>query len=216
MSQMFPPSANTLARASLVVVALAGAVVAAVVINTNRLPWVNRRYEAVQQPVPFSHAHHVGQLGLECRYCHTSVDRSSYAGIPPTKTCMNCHSVIWNQSPTLEPVRSSLREDRSIQWVRVHDLPDFVYFNHSAHVNKGVVCSTCHGRVDRMEYVHTVQSLQMEWCLECHRQPEKFLRPKAEVMNAAYEPPPNQLELGRELVEKYDARPKVTCSTCHR
>ncbi len=156
MSQLFPPSANTLARASLVVVVLAGGVGAAVVLNTNRLPWVNRQYEAVQQPVPFSHAHHVGQLGLECRYCHTSVDRSSYAGIPPTKTCMNCHSAIWNQSPTLEPVRSSFREDRSIEWVKVHDLPDFVYFNHSAHVNKGVGCSTCHGRVDRMEYVHTV------------------------------------------------------------
>ena len=216
MSQLFPPSANTLARASIVVVILAGGVGAAVVLNTNRLPWVNRQYEAVQQPVPFSHAHHVGQLGLECRYCHTSVDRSSYAGIPPTKTCMNCHSAIWNQSPTLEPVRASFREDRSIEWVKVHDLPDFVYFNHSAHVNKGVGCSTCHGRVDRMEYAHTVQSLQMEWCLDCHRQPEKYLRPKDEVMNAAYETPPNQLQLGRDLIKKYDVKPQVTCSTCHR
>jgi hypothetical protein len=129
---------------------------------------------------------------------------------------MNCHSQIWAQSPTLEPVRASLRTDTSIEWVKVHDLPDFAYFNHSAHVNKGVGCSTCHGRVDQMPLVWQEKSLQMEWCLECHRNPERFLRPKSEVYNIAYEPPANQLELGRTLVKDYDVKPQVTCSTCHR
>jgi hypothetical protein len=171
---------------------------------------------AREQPVPFSHQHHVGGVGVDCRYCHTSVEKAAYAGIPPTKTCMNCHSQIWSTSPTLEPVRQSFRSDVSIEWIKVHDLPDFVYFNHSAHVNKGVGCSTCHGRVDLMPLVYQQQSLQMEWCLECHRAPEQFVRPKAEVFNAAYEPPANQLELGRRLVKEYDIHPRTSCSTCHR
>jgi hypothetical protein len=171
---------------------------------------------ARDQPVPFSHQHHVGGMGLDCRYCHTSVERSAVAGIPPTKTCMNCHAQIWNDSPTLEPVRESFRSDRSIAWTRVHDLPDFVYFNHSAHVNKGVGCSSCHGRVDRMPLVHQEKSLQMEWCLECHRNPERYLRPKHEVFNPAWEPPVDQLEAGRRLVAEYGVKPRTSCSTCHR
>ena len=137
--------------------------------------------------MPFSHAHHVGGIGIDCRYCHTSVEKAAFAGIPPTKTCMNCHSQIWNQSPTLEPVRESYRTDKSIEWVKVHDLPDFVYFNHSAHVNKGVGCTTCHGRVDKMPLMWQEESLQMEWCLDCHRAPEKYVRPRAEVFNVAWE-----------------------------
>jgi hypothetical protein len=129
---------------------------------------------------------------------------------------MNCHAQIWNQSPTLEPVRASFRTDTSIAWTKVHDLPDYVYFNHSAHVNKGVGCSTCHGRVDQMPLVWQEHSLQMEWCLECHRQPERFVRPREEVFNIAYEPPANQLELGRRLVKEYGIETQVTCSTCHR
>jgi hypothetical protein len=129
---------------------------------------------------------------------------------------MNCHSQIWNQAPTLEPVRESWRSGQPIEWVKVHDLPDFVYFNHSAHVNKGVGCSTCHGRVDEMAFVWQEQSLLMEWCLECHRQPERFLRPKSEVYDITYEAPANQLELGRQLAKDYDVNPQVTCSTCHR
>jgi cytochrome c7-like protein len=216
MSQIFHHSTNTLSKVSIFGAVFFVAGVVWLILEVNRSPYVTRAHEARSQPVPFSHAHHVGGLGVECRYCHTSVDRSSYAGIPPTKTCMNCHSQIWAQSPTLEPVRASFRTDTSIEWIKVHDLPDFAYFNHSAHVNKGVGCSTCHGRVDQMPLVWQEKSLQMEWCLECHRNPERFLRPKSEVYNIAYEPPANQLELGRTLVKDYDVKPQVTCSTCHR
>jgi hypothetical protein len=216
MSQIFHHSTNTLSRVSIFGAVFIVAGVVWLTLEVNRSSYVTRAHEARSQPVPFSHAHHVGGLGVECRYCHTSVDRSAYAGIPPTKTCMNCHSQIWAQSPTLEPVRASFRTDTSIEWIKVHDLPDFAYFNHSAHVNKGVGCSTCHGRVDQMPLVWQEKSLQMEWCLECHRNPERFLRPKSEVYNIAYEPPANQLELGRTLVKDYDVKPQVTCSTCHR
>jgi hypothetical protein len=216
MAQIFHHSTNTLSKVSIFGAVFIVAGVVWLTLEINRSSYVTRAQEARSQPVPFSHAHHVGGLGVECRYCHTSVDRSAYAGIPPTKTCMNCHSQIWAQSPTLEPVRASLRTDRSIEWVKVHDLPDFAYFNHSAHVNKGVGCSTCHGRVDQMPLVWQEKSLQMEWCLECHRNPERYLRPKSEVYNIAYEPPANQLELGRTLVKDYDVKPQVTCSTCHR
>ena len=216
MSQIFHHSTNTLSKVSIFGAVFIVAGVVWLTLEVNRSSYVTRAHEARSQPVPFSHAHHVGGLGVECRYCHTSVDKSAFAGIPPTKTCMNCHSQIWAQSPTLEPVRASLRNDTSIEWVKVHDLPDFAYFNHSAHVNKGVGCSTCHGRVDQMPLVSQEKSLQMEWCLECHRTPERFLRPKSEVYNIAYEPPANQLELGRTLVKDYNVKPQVTCSTCHR
>jgi cytochrome c7-like protein len=216
MSQIFHHSTNTLSKVSIFGAVFIVAGVVWLTLEVNRSSYVTRAHEARSQPVPFSHAHHVGGLGVECRYCHTSVDKSAFAGIPPTKTCMNCHSQIWAQSPTLEPVRASLRNDTSIEWVKVHDLPDFAYFNHSAHVNKGVGCSTCHGRVDQMPLVWQEKSLQMEWCLECHRSPERFLRPKSEVYNIAYEPPANQLELGRTLVKDYDVKPQVTCTTCHR
>ncbi len=216
MSQIFHRSTNTLSKVSIFggVFALAGGLW--LVLEINRSSYVTRAFEAREQPVPFSHAHHVGGLGIDCRYCHTSVDRSAVAGIPPTKTCMNCHSQIWSQAPMLEPVRASFRTGTSIEWTRVHDLPDFVYFNHSAHVNKGVGCSTCHGRVDRMPLVWPVKSLQMEWCLECHRHPERYVRPLSEVYDAAYEPPAHQLALGRTLVKQYDIRARVSCSTCHR
>jgi hypothetical protein len=217
MAQVFPRAANPIARASIAVGVLVAGVLAVLVLGViPRSAYVTRQNEAREQPVPFYHAHHVGGMGIDCRYCHTAVDKSAVAGIPPTKTCMNCHSQIWNQSPTLEPVRASFRTDTSIEWVRVHDLPDFVYFNHSAHVNKGVGCSTCHGRVDKMSYVWQEKSLLMEWCLDCHRQPERYLRPKSEVYDPAYRPPANQLELGRRLAKEYDVKTQVTCSTCHR
>jgi hypothetical protein len=214
--QIFHRSTNTISRVSIFggVFFVLGALW--VLLEFNRSSYVTRAFEAREQPVPFSHAHHVGGMGIECRYCHTSVDKSAFAGIPPTKTCMNCHAQIWSQSPTLEPVRASFRNETSIPWVRVHDLPDFVYFNHSAHVNKGVGCSTCHGRVDRMPLVWQAQSLQMEWCLECHRQPERYVRPLEEVYNIAYEPPADQIHAGRELVRKYDIHSRTSCSTCHR
>jgi hypothetical protein len=216
MSQIFHRSTNALSRFTIygALFIVAGAVL--LLLWVNRTPWVTRAYEARAQPVPFSHAHHVGGMGVDCRYCHTSVDKAAYAGIPPTKTCMNCHLEIWKESPTLEPVRASLRTDTSIEWTKVHDLPDFVYFNHSAHVNKGVGCSTCHGRVDKMPLVWQEHSLQMEWCLECHRRPERYLRPREEVYNVAYEPPGDQEELGRRLVKEYRVATQTTCSTCHR
>ncbi len=217
MAQLFPRAANQIAKASIVLVA-AAAVLAAVLLMVviPRSSWVTRQHEAREQPVPFYHTHHVGGMGIDCRYCHTAVERSATAGIPPTQTCMNCHSLIFKDSPTLEPVRASFRDDTSIPWVKVHDLPDFVYFNHSIHVNKGVGCTTCHGPIDQMSYVYAEKPLLMEWCLDCHRQPEKYLRPKSEVFSVAYRPPADQLELGRRLLAEYDVHTQTTCSTCHR
>jgi Cytochrome c7 and related cytochrome c len=216
MSQIFHHSTNTISRASVFGALFAAAGALLVLYALAESPYVTRQGEAREQPIPFSHQHHVGGIGIDCRYCHTSVEKSSFAGLPPTKTCMNCHSQIWKDSPTLEPVRASFRNDKSIEWVRVHDLPDFVYFDHSAHVNKGIGCTTCHGRVDRMPLMYQQNTLQMSWCLDCHRAPEKYVRPKDEVFNVTYEPPADQLELGRELVKKYDIHPRTSCSTCHR
>jgi hypothetical protein len=214
--QTFHRSTNTLSKVSIfgAVFMLAGALWAT--LATARSSWVTQEGVAREQPIPFSHQHHVGGMGIDCRYCHTTVESSAYAGIPPTKTCMNCHAQIWSDTPTLEPVRESFRTGRSIEWVRVHDLPDFVYFDHSAHVNKGVGCTTCHGAVDRMPLVMQESSLQMEWCLECHRAPERFVRPREEVFSVAWQPPADQLAVGRELVKRYGIHPRTSCSTCHR
>ena len=182
----------------------------------SRSSWATQAGVAREQPVPFSHAHHVGDVGIDCRYCHTSVEVSGFANIPPTKTCMNCHSQIWNTSPTLEPVRESFRTDRSIAWTRVHDLPDFAYFDHSIHVNKGVGCETCHGRVDKMPLTWQKASLQMEWCLDCHRHPEQYVRPREAVFQMGYQPPVDQETLGRQLVKEYKIQSLTSCSTCHR
>ncbi len=168
------------------------------------------------QPVPFSHEHHVGRLGIDCRYCHTSVEDSSFAGVPPTKTCMNCHSQIWVGSAMLEPVRESYRTGRSIAWNRVHDLPQFAYFDHSIHVHKGVGCATCHGPVNEMPLVWQAASLQMSWCLGCHRNPAEFVRPREEVFNMHWKPSPDRDAAGRELVAKYRIESLTSCSTCHR
>ena len=182
----------------------------------SRSSYATQAYVAREQPVPFSHAHHVGGLGVDCRYCHTSVEKSAMAGIPPTKTCINCHAQIWNTSPTLEVVRESFRTDRSIPWLKVHDLPDFAYFNHSIHVNKGVGCETCHGRVDTMPLVWQKSTLQMEWCLDCHRHPERYVRPRSEVFRMGYEPKEDQIAMGLKLVAEYKIQSLTSCSTCHR
>jgi Cytochrome c7 and related cytochrome c len=216
MAQIFHRSTNTISKASIFGALFVVAFGLWVTLEVTRSPYVTRAHEARDQPVPFSHAHHVGGMGIDCRYCHTSVDKAAFAGIPPTKTCMNCHAQVWNQSPTLEPVRASFRNDTSIEWTRVHDLPEFTYFNHSAHVNKGIGCSTCHGRVDRMPLTWQEKSLQMEWCLQCHRQPERYVRPQSEVYNIAYEPPANQLALGQKLVKEYGIKTRTSCSACHR
>jgi hypothetical protein len=175
--------------------------------------------QSVVQPVPFSHQHHNGVLGIDCRYCHTTVENSAFAGIPPTKTCMNCHSQIWVGSPMLEPVRESYRSGKSLRWHRVYNVPGFVYFDHSIHVQKGVGCSTCHGRVDEMPFMYQEPTLLMQWCLDCHRSPADQVRPREEVFNMKYQQPDNQVELGRKLVERYKIKDPTTmtsCTTCHR
>ncbi len=216
MPQIFSRSANTLAKLSLALGLLAAGGAISLLIIFGRSSYVTRANEFIEQPLQFSHAHHVGDDGIDCRYCHTSVETSSFAGIPPTQTCMNCHSQLWSSSPILEPVRASLREDRSLHWTRVHDLPDFVYFNHSIHVKKGVGCETCHGRVDQMPLIYQKNSLQMEWCIECHRAPEQFVRPREEVFTMGYRPPVAQAVLGPQLVREYAIQSLTTCSTCHR
>lgn len=219
MSQIFHRSTNTISRLTIfgAVFIIAGAIW--VIDEMNRSPYVTQAGVVRDQPVPFSHKHHVGDAGIDCRYCHTSVETSATAGIPPTRTCMNCHSQLFAQSPILEPVRESFRSDRPIKWTRVHDLPDFAYFDHSIHVAKGVGCSTCHGNVDQMPLMRQTASLQMEWCLACHRQPELFVRPRDRVFDVGWKPPANQFEEGLKLVKEYkiqSAALLTSCSTCHR
>ena len=216
MSQIFHPSTNTISKVSILGAVFIIAGLTWAVTGINRSPYVTQAGVARDQPVPFSHKHHVAGLGIDCRYCHTTVERTSFAGIPATETCMSCHSQIWSDSPMLEPVRASFRNDQSIQWTRVHDLPDFVYFNHSIHINKGVGCATCHGRVDQMPLMWREHTLHMEWCLECHRQPEKYLRPRDKVFQMDYVPPADQLALGQKLASEYKVQKLTDCYTCHR
>ena len=216
MPQIFNRSANTLSIVSIVGGLLFVGGLLGLVMVLGRSSYVTRANEYIEQPIQFSHLHHVGDDGIDCRYCHTSVETSTFAGIPPTKTCMNCHSQLWANSPFLEPVRASLRDDKSLHWIRVHDLPDFVYFNHSIHVKKGMGCETCHGRVDQMPLMQQVNSLQMEWCLNCHRNPEQFVRPRSEIFTMGYRPVVSQAVLGPQLVKEYQIQPSTTCSTCHR
>ena len=216
MSQIFHRSANTIAKVSIFGAVFFVAGLLALFAKVNRSPWMTQARVAQAQPIQFSHERHVAGNGIDCRYCHTSVEESSFAGIPPTKTCMNCHSQIFAASPFLAPVRESFRSGTPIQWTRVHDLPDFVYFDHSIHVYKGVGCTTCHGQVDRMPLMYQEQSLQMEWCLDCHRRPEQYVRPREAVFRVDYVPPPNQRELGEQLVAAYQIQKLTSCSTCHR
>ena len=232
MAQFFPHSANAYAKMSIALLVVLLASLGLSLDRLQRSPWVTKEGIRPEQPVPFSHNHHVAGVGIDCRYCHTSVENSSFAGIPPTKTCMNCHSQIWTNAPMLEPVRASYRDNKPLHWTRVHDLPDFVYFSHEIHVNKGVGCRSCHGRVDEMPLMYQNASLQMEWCLQCHRNTEQNLRPKDEVFSMKYEPPSRtnpvvyagktyneQIELGQQLQKDYHiraARDLTSCETCHR
>jgi hypothetical protein len=219
MPQIFHHSTNVLAKLTIfgAIFIILGAlwVVAAI----NRSSWNTGAYVEREQPVQFSHKHHVGDDGIDCRYCHTSVETSASAGMPATQTCMNCHSQIWADSPYLEPVRESARTGKPIQWTRVNDLPDYVYFNHSIHINKGVGCSTCHGNVAQMPLMYQAASLQMEWCLECHRNPERLVRDKKDIFKMDWQPPANQAQAGAELVKRnkiQDSFALTSCSTCHR
>ena len=216
MPQIFHRSANTIARVSIfgALFFIGGLLYLAYQID--RSPWVTQVNVARDQPIQFSHERHVAGNGIDCRYCHTTVETAAFAGIPPTKTCMNCHSQIFSNSPFLEPVRASFRSGTPIQWTRVHDLPDFVYFDHSIHVSKGVGCTTCHGPVDRMPLMWQENSLQMEWCLSCHRNPEQYVRPRNAVFSVSYEAPPDQLDLGKRLVAEYEIQKLTSCSTCHQ
>ncbi len=214
MNPLFPPWANAAVRWGVVLaaVAIVGGPVA--LWGVVRLPWVTGEYRPIQQPVPVDHRHHGGDDGIDCRYCHETVERSSTAGIPATGLCLNCHSQIWNSSPLLEPVRRSAFTGEPLAWRRVYKLPDFVFFNHSIHVAKGIGCESCHSRVDQMAGIYQAVPLTMGWCLSCHRNPTPNLRPAGAItaMGWAQSTP----EEGRRLAQQLDVRPGTNCTTCHR
>lgn len=214
--QIFPPSANTISRVSLVGGFLAVVGIFSLAGVLQRSDYATQRRVAREQPVPFSHAHHAGGLGIDCRYCHVSVETASFAGIPPVKTCMTCHSQIHSDAPMLAPVRESWRAGKPIAWRRLNDLPDFVYFDHAIHVHKGVGCATCHGRVDKMPLTWRERPFHMHECLDCHRHPEDNVQPRETVFKLDWRPPPDRAALGRRLVEEYGVRNMTDCATCHR
>jgi hypothetical protein len=216
MPQIFHRGTNTLSRLSIfgALFAVVGLLYGLALLN--RSSYATQERVARTQPVQFSHKHHAGELGIDCRYCHTGVERAAVANIPPTRTCINCHAQIWADSAYLEPVRASFRNGTAIPWVKVNDLPDFVYFNHSIHVHKGIGCASCHGRVDQMNQLYQASSLQMEWCLDCHRDPAPHERPRERVFDMTYEPPADQAALGARLVKEYRIRTRTDCTTCHR
>ena len=218
MAQIFHPAMNTVAKASIFGALFFIGFIAWVAAGVTRSSYITNEGIAKDQPVPFSHEHHVSGLGIDCRYCHASVEKSAFAGIPPTKTCMTCHSQIWTNAALLQPVRDSWNSGEPLRWNRVNDLPDYVYFNHSIHIAKGVGCNVCHGPVDQMPLMYQAKSLQMEWCLDCHRDPAKYVRPKDQVFNMKFEPPSDQLTAGRELVEQYHVNKGqlTNCAVCHR
>jgi hypothetical protein len=214
MPQIFHRSFNTISKVSIfgAVFILAGLGWALAVFY--RSDYATGAHVAHVQPVPFSHKHHVAELGIDCRYCHTSVEDSAFAGMPSTKTCMNCHQEIWAGSPVLEPVRHSYRTGESIAWQRVHNLPGFVYFDHSIHIRKGIGCVSCHGRVDEMPFLYQEKTLLMEWCLECHRNPAEYVRPRREVFSRTWKPSDDFNPAS--LIKEYGVRSLTSCSTCHR
>jgi hypothetical protein len=236
MPQVFPKSMNPISRIMLLSIPLIASTTGVALAAFYRSDYTTGRNEIVDQPIPFSHLHHVSQLGIDCRYCHAQVEVSHFAGIPPTKTCMNCHQQIWNGADLLSPLRASYQTETPIAWNKVHNIPDYTYFNHSIHVGKGVGCASCHERIDQMPLVRQSKTLLMEWCLDCHRHPEKNLRPKSEIYNLGWQPGDGttdtdgkkygpyegtgtQAELGRELKEKYLVREEkvlTNCSMCHR
>jgi Cytochrome c7 and related cytochrome c/Class III cytochrome C family len=216
MAQIFHRSTNTLARVSIYGAVVFVLLLGYVVDKIDNTAYVTEVNVSRPQPVPFSHKHHAGELGLDCRYCHSSVEVSSSAGMPPTQTCMTCHSQIWTNAEILDPVRVSYRNSTPIPWTRVNAVPDFVYFNHSIHIAKGVGCTTCHGPIGEMNITWKANSLYMRWCLDCHTAPGKYLRPRSEIFNPYYQPPANQLELGRKLVKEYHVQKLTDCYTCHR
>lgn len=219
MAQLFHRSANNIAKISLILAVVVAGLAGYVYTQVARSSYLTNQYLERQQPVQFSHKHHSGDDGIDCRYCHTTVETSNTAGMPSTQTCMTCHSQLWADAPYLEPIRASFRENKPIEWERVHDLPEYAYFNHSIHVAKGIGCSSCHGDVSNMAAVYQQESLQMEWCLSCHRNPEQFVRPLSEITNTKWNVNELSIEERRKLKEEYKIRNTdilTSCSTCHR
>ena len=216
MAQLFRPRFVLLLKLGAGLVVVIGT--ALIIIWRNSIAQTPPIDAPVAQSPPFSHKHHVSDVGLDCRFCHVSVETSAFAGIPPTSTCMTCHSQIFRDQKILAPVFASFSENRPLRWIRIHTLPDFVYFNHSIHIAKGVGCSTCHGRVDQMPLTWRTASLEMEWCVNCHRQPENFLRPTERIFDMSWQAPPNQFAQGKQLLAAYhiDAGRLLDCSNCHR
>jgi hypothetical protein len=230
MAQVFHKSMNAVTRIMVIGLPLLASGAFVSLAAFFRSDYTTGVREVVEQPVPFSHLHHVGQLGIGCLYCHSGVETSAVAGIPPTKTCMNCHQQMWTGSDMLQPVRDSYKNKTPIVWNKVHNVPHYTYFNHSIHLGKGIGCYSCHGEIDKMPLVFQSKTLLMEWCLDCHREPEKHLRPKSEVFNMRFKPQDvidpktgkpytDQYALGKDLKEKHLIRDKNTltnCSMCHR
>jgi len=218
---LFPRWTNTVSRLSGVMLLALPAVAIAGLMIVVRSTWGTKQDREVVQPVEFDHRHHVGDEGIDCRYCHYTVEKSPYPGLPATTMCMSCHAQVWNKSPLLGLVREYYFKDKPIPWNSVHNLPDFVYFNHSIHVNKGIGCESCHGRVDHMPLMWRENSLNMEWCLACHRHPEQFVRPRDKVFAMGFtpesaDPPTTQEELAARLIPEYHVKSFTNCSTCHR
>jgi hypothetical protein len=219
MAQIFHRSSNAISRVSILGAVCVAAALGYLAWAVTQSPYLTEVNVAREQPVPFSHKHHVADDGIDCRYCHTSVEKSSFAGLPSTQVCMSCHSQLWVNSPMLEPVRASYQSDKSLAWTRVNALPDFAYFDHSIHINKGVGCTTCHGPVGEMPLTWRANTLYMRWCIDCHKHPERYVRRREDVFKADYRLPQDELALGRQLVKEYkikDARQLTDCYTCHR
>jgi hypothetical protein len=218
MPQLFRPAANTIARVVVLFILIAPFAMIGAAYAVLRSPFVTAQSLVEHQPVPFSHLHHVGELGIDCRYCHTSVETSAFAGMPPTKTCMTCHSQLFTNAAMLKPVRESLAKTKPLHWTRIYRLPDYVYFDHSVHVNNGIGCSTCHGRVDRMPLTRQAAPLTMAWCLDCHRNPKPALRPRDQIFNMAWQPPADQDDRAQRLLVEYHIQTQhlTDCSRCHR
>jgi hypothetical protein len=218
MGQLFPPAADTIARIVLVSILAVPIIAMGGAYALMRSPYVTGESITPHQPVPFSHAHHVGDVGLDCRYCHTGVETAAFAGMPPTTTCMTCHSQLFTDAPMLAPVRLSLAEGQPLRWTRVHRLPDYVYFDHSVHVANGVGCTTCHGPVQTMPLMRQTAPLTMSWCLDCHRDPTPYLRPRDRIFDSEWTPPSDQREQGRRLLAAYQIKTEhlTDCSRCHR
>jgi hypothetical protein len=216
MASVFPPWSNTAFRVAIAAAGIGGLALVAAPMIYSRSPWARGQFFVEDQPLEFDHRHHVRDVGIDCEYCHNTARRAATAGVPSTEKCMGCHDQIWNRSPMLDVVKRSYFSGLPIPWNRVHDIPGFVYFNHAIHVNKGFGCASCHGRVDRMPAVYQVATLTMGFCLDCHRNPERYIRPEDEITNMEWSAGDGQLELGRALVKERGIRNVTTCTGCHR